>query len=348
MSTRKQISTSFNIYAVLIFLLILAVNCLCTGCKNTSSTPKEIQPSDNINTDNDMSHGVMRIADFDEKTKEIMETQKWILNITGEPFLTSPLVLFFEKNQRYPYDVAEFLDSGLLIAWPANPSNGEPFRLVDKVELKKEDIGKIAYVRESDSEAYFEIVDFDKTTNENFIRRIPYEGFERKALDDFDRYINKDKLDLLIEEDFRANMESIISAAFMRPEYRSGEKTPSGFAEAANGNFFLIKENIKPSFISGDASQPLFLEVGLALLDGRAVEFYEYTFRFLSHPSGKEYNRHITSIEPIEDSLEWWTDQDEFDRLTNKEYYYSTRMILNDSLETPEDVLISKSEILNP
>ena len=90
MSTRKQISTSFNIYAVLIFLLILAVNCLCTGCKNTSSTPKEIQPSDNINTDNDMSHGVMRIADFDEKTKE-MESRKKVKVIIK-------LILDFEIN----------------------------------------------------------------------------------------------------------------------------------------------------------------------------------------------------------------------------------------------------------
>ncbi len=347
MSAEKQIKTSFNISVALIFLLILAINCLYTGCKSNSGTPKELQPSDYKTMDNDLPHRVIRIADYDEKTKEIMETHKWILNIFGEPFLTSPLVLFFAKNQRYPYDVAEFLDSGLLLAWPANPSNGEPLRLVDKVELKKDDIGKIAYVRESDSEAYFEIVDFDKTTNENFIRRIPYEGFERKALNDFDRYKNRGKLDIVIEDDFRANMEAIIGSAFMRPEYRSGEKIPSGFAEAANGNFFLIKENIKPSFISGDSSQPLFLEAGLALLDGRAVTFFEYTFRFLPM-ARKEYIRQIIYIEPIEDSLEWWTDQELFDRLTNKEYYYSTRMILDGSLETPEDVLISKSEILNP
>jgi hypothetical protein len=51
-------------------------------------------------------------------------------------------------------------------------------------------------------------------------------------------------------------------------------------------------------------------------------------------------------VEPLVDSVETWTDEETWARLTNKEYYYSTRMLLDGTLKIPDGVLISKSEIL--
>jgi len=318
---------------------------LVVVCINSATASKTSEFEEKLSSGTDVSQAVST-TDYDEKNKKIIEDQNWILGPIGEPTFSSPLVMFYAMNQRYPYNVAELLDAGHLLAWPADPATGKPLKLVENRRLKIEDVGMISYVRESDSNAYFEIVYFNPYDDETTVRKIPYEGFFNKAMENFDRYQSRDKVDIKIQNDFYRQMQALIEIALRRPEYRIERATPSGFVEAAHGNYFLIEENIKPDFISADPDIPLFLEAGIAVLNGKMVQFHECIFSSLLEPSGKERLRHFTVSTPLGLSMDSWSDQENFDALTQKEYYYSTRMLLDGTLEIPEEVLISKSEIL--
>jgi len=327
-----------------ILILVALVSFIGISCKtilNSVKNQKQPEQQDTTPTrEVNFSPPTLMTSDLPAEARALAEEMKWILNPVRESNFAYPLVLFYVINNRYPNDIGEWLDSGLPIAWPANPATGEPFKIVKKIEPKKDDLGKIVYVRESDLSAHFEIIDFHEKMGGYYVREIPYPP----AVEGWLEETRKERLDLEIEDNFQHRM-SIVILALQRPEYRFGEKVPSGFEEATHGNFFLIKENIQPSFISDDPSRPLFLERGLALLDGRAVKFAESTFRSLT-PTGREYVRHLISIAPLVDSFETWNDEETWARLTNKEYYYSTRMLLDGTLKIPDGVLISKAEIL--
>jgi len=300
MSTYKYSKFVLNSFPFSLFYLLFILS-ICVGCQSAADSSKNTSVEENKSIEKDMFRTSSLVTDYDEKTRQAVDEQKWILNITGEPILSSPLLLFYAKNQRYPYDMREFLDSGYLLAWPANPTNGKPMTLVENRKLSIEDIGIISYVRESDSNAYFEIVYYDMYDDETIVRKIPSTGTMNKTLSSINLHQSKGKLDIKIQNVFKTNMEWLINSAFMRAEYRSGEITPSGFAEAAHGNFLLIEENIKPSFISSDPEFPLFFEAGIAVLDGRVVEFYEYTFTVLTQ-SGKKIKRRFGRL-PTDDEI---------------------------------------------
>ncbi|MBU1024178.1 hypothetical protein KKB99_07845, partial [bacterium] len=119
-------------------------------------------------------------------------------------------------------------------------------------------------------------------------------------------------------------------------------------SEALSGNYFWIEENMIPPFVSADPETPYFAEWGTAYLDNEPVKFFETT-EYLQGKRYKEftladlvYNKKI--IDPLKshDPLEI----ENWDRLTNKTYYYSTRLLLEGTLNLPEDVLISINDIV--
>jgi len=325
-------------FLMIIFIALIAslTNPLFSNESQNKNSQDIIKPS--------VDDRQIKLASPDANARAFAEKEKWILHGMREHCFSSALPLFYRINNRYPVDVKELIDSGYLLAWPADPSSGKPLRLVDKVKPVKDDLGKIAYIRTSDSNAHFEIVDYNDAENDYAIRELPYPPAGQSLLSKLQDNNSPAKA---IEGVFMANMTDLIGIAMHKPEYRFGEKHFDSFDKAVEGNYFLIKENIKPSFISADSSIPFFLEIGVASLDGREVEFFEATFRSTT-PTGREYIRHMTWEEPLMDSLDIkYNDEEAVNRMTGKQYLYSTRMLLDGSLNIPQKALISKKEILN-
>ena len=290
---------------------------------------------------------------YADETRKRMDEDKWVLSVMNGGGFSGLLNTFYILNHRYPYDVDELLDSGLMLIWPADPSTGEPMKFVENKKLTVDDMGVISYIRESDSNAYFEYVLRQPGTDEYIVRNIPQAGLLSRNTENANRFMNIGRSDLLIQDNFRENMMSAFSLSLRRSEYRMGDSVPTDFAEAVNGNFFLIKENIKPTFINSNPDTPLFFECGIAMLDGKKVYFMEWTYTDVARGGFKvkdmsplgEFDRHHVIINSITNPMEVIS-SDRYSQLTNKLYFYSTRLILDGTLEIPNEVLISKSEIL--
>ncbi|MCD6218639.1 hypothetical protein J7L05_12410 [bacterium] len=279
---------------------------------------------------------------IDEKAA-FLNDMNWTLSSVNEKVFYKPLLVFMFVNNRYPYDIDEFISSKIPLVWPANPETGNPFEIVDNVEPTKDYFGKISYIRKSDTNAWFETVIFDKEKDEYVLLQLPSAAQAEKTLNDLKE--NNKPTDLVLENYFRTKLSCVIDMALSKAEYRLGIATPGNLGEAVHGNFFLIEDNLSADFFSADPSESLFFEKGFALLDDEFVQFEEFTVRKLS-PNGNEYLHHSFGIESIRNPQNWWpNDQGKWDSLTNKHVFFSTKQILDGSLHIPKSALISKKDI---
>ena len=269
------------------------------------------------------------------------EYPSWILSSDNEINFSKSLIDYRILNGKYPSDVNELIESGLLVVWPANPATGKPMKLVDKIEAKKQDFGKIAYVRESDEKAYFEIVvSSGKTASIYKFPCCQTVNAAMAGLEGFENYPKALKVD-----SFERTMGGAFSAALSYDGFTNGTATPNTIGKAINHNFFLIEENLKPDFISSDPAQSLYFEKGIATLDGQPVKFGRSTMAL-----GEKDEQQVETfcwVTTIQDSdNEWFDDIDAYNRLKNKQYFYSTHEILNGGITYDTGVLISKNDIV--
>ncbi len=335
----------------MIFILVFFTIAM-TGCGNSSKDKEPNTIQDNLNINNNDN---VRDLSFDQtpyslrSSKVAKEIDKdfpgGILSPVGSGAFIAPLLQFHYINGRYPYDLKEFLYSGLCFIWPSNPLNGEPLKPVsDKLEPCQSDIGKIAYVRASDDEAYFEIVFYE--IDDYIIYKYPNPEVSPDMINYYyDQEINPDRVD---ENDFFQVMRNICWGAFFRGEYWRVGNAPASIEEALVGNYYWIEENMAPHFISADREIPCFVECGLAYLDNKPVKFFEVTRELLEKrfkDRGLEGASNKKIISPVGSGSVLNADEN-WDRLTGKVYYYSTTKLLNGTLDLPESVLISRDEIL--
>ncbi len=326
------------------FFSKIVVICLCifwagtiTSYSNTSA----------VDAQRDLSSGQ---TPYNLRASEVArETDKdfpgGILSPVGSGAFIAPLLQFHYINGRYPYDLKEFLFSELCFIWPSNPLNGEPLKPVsDKLEPRQLDIGKIAYIRESDDVAYFEIVFYE--IDDYIIYKYPNPQVAPDVINYYyDQEINPDRVS---ENDFFQVMRNICWGAFFRGEYWRVGNAPASIEEALVGNYYWIEENMAPHFISADREIPCFVECGLAYLDNKPVKFFDCT----DEPLGKRFRdrgiegaSNMKIISPV-GSGSVLDAEENWDKLTGKVYYYSTEKLLNGTLDLPESVLISRDEIL--
>ncbi|MBU1024216.1 hypothetical protein KKB99_08045 [bacterium] len=267
----------------------------------------------------------------------------WILSSDNEINFSKSLIDYRMINGKYPADVKQLIESGLLVVWPANPVTGQPMKLVNKIEAKKEDFGKIAYVRESDNKAYFEIViSPDKKPTVYKFPCCQTVNAEMAGLEGTVKNPSALKVD-----SFERIMGGAFSAALSYDGFTNGKATPNTIGKAINHNFFLIKENLKPDFISADPNKSLYFEKGIATLDGELVKFGRSTIA-LGGCCEKDEPQIETFcwVSTVQDSdKEWVDDMNVYNRLKDKKYFYSTHEILNGGIAYDNGVLISKSEI---
>ena len=267
----------------------------------------------------------------------------WILSSLHEEAFSLPLVEFASIYGRFPNDIAEFIESGLPLAWPADPETGKPLRIFDTVRPRKEDMGKIAYIRKSDCEAHFETV--IPLKGDYAVYQFPCCKKARLIMADY-QSSNTPK-DIIREDSFERTMSDLLSMASQRIETSSKSEKKTGFRESMKNNFFLIKNNLKPQFISADPKKALYFERGLATLDGKSVKFEEYSVKSLDE-KGKQFLDHYYWVEPLfEKNVDLSGDDTAWNRLTGKEYFYSTRLMLTGDFVIPSELQMTREQILN-
>lgn len=338
-------SSKIQMIALVFICAFLTFNASCKDKNITSDVGSKTGNLAVVQDETIATHPGIVTQDLDPKSRQIAEKSAWILDYTGESIITAPLELFRGLNNRYPNDIGELIDSGLLLAWPADQTTGKSLEVVGKIENSRDFFGKIAYIRKSDNEAYFEILDYTDNVDNFFIRKIPPDEIREQTDKTLDYMRNLGRDDILIAQNFKMNIRLLISSAFLRPEYRFDGKIPVDFAEAVRGNFFLIEQNLAPSFISDSQSEPLYIETGLGYLDGIPCSF-EMSKGISITPSGKEFVRTDYSMIPLMDSIDLSPKDEDYARLTDKQYYYSTHLALNGTLNLPKSVLISRGEII--
>jgi hypothetical protein len=270
------------------------------------------------------------------------EFQSWILSSQHEYVFAKALIDYRLINGSFPKGVAELINSGLLVVWPADPRTGKPMKLVPSLKPVESDLGKIAYVRKSDTEASFQIV--VKVDGKYSIYELPccqtldaYFGETAEKIKD-----NK----CLIRGSFEEAMKGAFSAAITRSDYLKGKNSPKTVADIANRNFFLIKENLKPDFVSDNIDKALFFEVGIATLDGELVKFGRAT-TCMNDCTGKEKIDKFSWITSVADTeKEWVDDSNAYGKLRNVQYFYSTKLAKNGGADYPPQMIISKQDIL--
>lgn len=270
------------------------------------------------------------------------EFQSWILSSQHEYVFTKALTDYRLINGSYPKGAAELINSGLLVVWPADPRTGKPMKLVESLKPVESDLGKIAYVRKSDTEASFQIV--VKADGKYSIYELPC----CKTLDAyFGATAEKVKnYKCLTRGSFEESVKGAFTAAITKPEYVKGKSNPSNIADIANRNFFLIKENLNPNFISDNSDKPLFFEVGIATLNGEPVKFGQAT-TCMNDCTGDEKVEKFSWITSVKESdKEWVDDADAYSKLQNINYLYSTKLAKNGGAGFAPEILISKQDIL--
>jgi hypothetical protein len=266
----------------------------------------------------------------------------WILSSSNEVYISDSLIAFRKINGRFPKDVGELIDSGLLLAWPANPETGKPMKLVKSISPKTEDFGKIAYVRKSDSEANFQIV--INVDSKPTVYKFPCCKTVSAELEGIN---GKTSVPTQVrKETFERCLTGIINTGLMRNEFRTGSKKPVTASDLFTKNCFLIKQNLKPDFISGSSQKPFFLEKGIATFKGNPVKFEKCTTSF--QENGKAMTDTFFWVAPLKESEDsWYGDESVWNNLQSKVYFYSTEQALKGSLNYPANILISKNDILN-
>ena len=268
----------------------------------------------------------------------------WILGMHAAPAIMRPFKNFYLLNGRFPYDVKEFLDSGLILVWPAYPPTGKPMKLVDKVEPNANFLGKIAYIRKSDSEAYFEYVKYFEVGNEFGFLNLPPKFVRDRYTSS--TYENKYSAKIPLQaQTFHKMMNSLYAATIQRDEYLKGAIIPTTVEETVKGNFFWIRENMAPGFLSTSADEYVFYEWGIAEIENVPVSFFQFTLPRESSDGIVRSSKymHIESLDGRKDY------QDEYwDLLTNKKYIYSSEQLVEGTFSVSDEIMISKDQILNP
>jgi hypothetical protein len=268
----------------------------------------------------------------------------WILDMHHTSAVLRPFQNFFLLNGRFPYDVKEFLDSGLILVWPAYPQTGEPMKLVKKVEPNANYLDKIAYVRKSDSEAYFEFVKYFEARNEFGILDFPPKFVRDRYTSS--TYVNKysDKAPLLAQT-FHKMMNSLYAATIQRDEYLQGAIIPSTVEETVKGNFFWIKENMAPDFLSTSPDEYVFYEWGIAEIENVPVAFFRFTLPYETSAGNVRPAKYM-DIRSLEGGRSYTDDY--WDLLTNMKYIYSSKQLVEGTFSVSDEIMISKDQILNP
>jgi hypothetical protein len=270
------------------------------------------------------------------------EFQSWILSSQYEHVFTQALINYRLVNGKYPKGVAELINSGLLLVWPADPRTGKPMKLTPTLKPIEKDLGKISYVRKSDTEASFQI--FVKLDGK-------YSIYELPCCKTLDAYFGKTAEKIknnkcLVKGSFEEVLKGAFTAATSRSDYLNGKNSPKTVGEIANRNFFLIKENLKPDFLSDNDAQAVFFEVGIGSLNGELVKFGKST-TCMADCTGKEKIDKFSWISSVADSeKEWVDDSNAYGKLQNVQYFYSTKLAKNGGANYPSEMLISKTEII--
>lgn len=268
----------------------------------------------------------------------------WILDMHGAPAIMRPFQNFYILNGRFPYDTKEFLDSGLILVWPAYPQTGKPMKLVNKVEPNANYLDKIAYVRKSDSEAYFEYVVYIEEGNEFRILDFPPKFVRDRYISS--TYVNKysDKTPLPAQT-FHKMMNSLYGATIQRDEYLQGAIIPTTVEETVKGNFFWIRENMAPDFLSTSADDYVFYEWGIAEIENVPVSFFRFTLPRESSDGIVRSSKYM-NIESLEGGRSY--KDESWNLLTNMKYIYSSKQLVEGTFSVSDEIMISKDQILNP
>lgn len=266
--------------------------------------------------------------------------------------LTVPLITFYNIHGRYPVDVEEFLQSGLLLIWPADIVTGEPLKIVKHVNPVKDDIGKIAYIRESDHKAYFAAVNYSPKDNAYSVSKLPHsddyvDHVSSKFAQAYAEYTN----DSILKLRFIQHMVGIFSMTSQRASHNArqhGESTLN-IEDSLKGCFFWIEDNIKPGFMSASPDIPVFFEWGYGRLHGEPVIFYERTTSFFhkleDNPHRDPMIKHVRKLSK-ELSLGRQDREQAWDQISDITHFYSTKKLLEGTLDLPSSVVISIDDIL--
>jgi hypothetical protein len=324
------------LYLITIFFVI------ALGCSKSPDNPSV--RSAEIDSSKTTISQPSTVKNYPDGPSGIHGVPVWILDMYSAPAFIVPFENFYLMNGRFPYNVKEFLDSGLILVWPAYPPTGEPMKLVDKVETNADYLGKIAYIRKSDSEAYFEFVKYFELVNEFGILDYPPKFDRDRFTSPSYKNLFSDRIPLPADT-FHDMMNSLYGGTIQRDEYLQSAIIPTTVEETVKGNFFWIRENMAPDFLSTSPDEYVFYEWGIAEIENVPVSFFRFTL-----PHENSYGEVRPSKYMHIESLDGMTDYpDEYwNRLTNMKYIYSSKQLVEGTFSVSDEIMISKDQILNP